>query len=484
MALLVGTLQGSLVAIGWYFLYHVTHERIADGVEDIIVQNNERMALTLLETIGQLGDELAFGGEEWERVQRIIERAEFAGGGFACILDRQGAIVCHPELRDNPALRELTLAQEPFRERGTDRELQLAELDSEGMRSGEMRFLFDGKHYIATTVMDDAGFRLLVHQPVSGLTAASQHVTAGLVVIIAAVGGGVVALTMLGVFVLTRRHDRTLVAWNESLDRKVNQRTRQLEDALEQVHVAMQARDQFLANLSHEFRTPMNGVLGTLHLLRELGLDDEQLKLADTIERSGETLLELLGRLLEYSRLISEDGELETEELDPRELLESCVQSIRREAWEKNLTLTTAFAPDVPHRVHGEPVLVRRALENLLENAVTYTEQGGVEVHVELAPTAEDDDGAAERTATLCFVVTDTGAGIPDEALAELFEPFRQGDSTASRRHQGVGLGLATAREIARRLGGTLTVRSEVGRGSSFRLEVPFRLAVGATAAD
>jgi signal transduction histidine kinase len=470
VALMVGAMQALVITVGWYFLYQKTHERVAEGVEDIILQSNEHMARLLLETIGQLKDEqLDFGTPEWNRVQHVIEDAELPSGGFACVLDESGAIMCHPEIRENPGLRDINLAGEVFLEMESGRSETLSELEGDDIRKGEMRFLFDGKHYIATTVMGGGGLRLLVHQPVSGLTAASRHLTRGLIALTFGIGLGVVALTVLGAYLISRRHDRVLVEWNQTLDQKVAERTQQLEQALDRARVAVRARDEFLNNLSHEIRTPMNGVLGTLELIRSLGLTKEQEELAGTMEESGHDLVELLSRLLDYSRLMSEGTELRQVELDPAELVRNCVARIQRDAFRKHLTVSTSCDRDVPDRLVGDVESIRHVLTNLLDNALKFTEKGGIEVRAELAPTSEP------ASPVLRLTVRDTGIGISSEVRERIFEPFWQVDSSMSRSFGGLGLGLATCSQVAQRLGGTLAVESAPGQGSTFHLDVPLR---------
>jgi CheY-like chemotaxis protein len=262
VALLVGAIQGLVIAVGWFAMVQTTHEQVASGVERIIVQNNELMTRSVVDAVGDLDEDLALGSVAWERVQDIIERVELGKGGFACVVDAEGFIVCHPELRTNPGLAEVDLSEHAFALRGSGDELPLEALPAAGVASGSMDFLLDGRHYVASQALGGGGARLLVHRPASGLTAARTHLTRGLVLQTVGMGVIIVGLTVLIVFLITRAHNAALLCWNEELDEKVAERTSQLQDALGDARATAQAQADCLASMSHEIRTPMSGVLG------------------------------------------------------------------------------------------------------------------------------------------------------------------------------------------------------------------------------
>jgi signal transduction histidine kinase/AmiR/NasT family two-component response regulator len=275
------------------------------------------------------------------------------------------------------------------------------------------------------------------------------------------------------------------------LERKVIERTAELalarDDALAEqaearrarqaAELANQAKSRFLAVISHEIRTPLNGVLGVLQLLDRTPLTTEDARRVDMAMASGETLMSLLNAILDFARLESGTEVWEPRDFDLRQLVEANVGLIRPQAAAKGLGLDLHVAADA--RLHGDPVHLNRVLFNLLSNAVKFTSTGQVRVEIALAPALQRGE------LILRVTVSDTGIGVPPEMRERIFDDFVQADDSIARRFGGTGLGLAISRRIAALMGGTLTLESTPGAGSSFRLEAPFRLAeAAATAAD
>ncbi|HXG45894.1 MAG TPA: response regulator [Gemmatimonadales bacterium] len=226
-----------------------------------------------------------------------------------------------------------------------------------------------------------------------------------------------------------------------------------------------QARSDFLASVSHEIRTPVNGILGMVGLLLETRLDAEQRDYALTIQRSGHALLAIINDILDLSKI--EVGQLAIEPLpfDLRVAVEEVGELLASRAQEKGLDFVIRVAPEAPRRVVGDPGRIRQVLINLVGNAIKFTERGFVRVNVELA-------GEAEGKARLRFAVEDSGIGIPRSKLERIFDCFTQAASAGWRRPGGTGLGLAICRELAALMGGRLSVESEEGQGSRFTLEL------------
>lgn len=244
---------------------------------------------------------------------------------------------------------------------------------------------------------------------------------------------------------------------------------RRLRQAKETAEAAGQAKSRYLAVMAHEIRTPMNGVLGFVRQLKASQLTAAQREGVDMIDRSAESLLKLIDNVLDYSRL--EAGRIEPEHL-PVKLaahLRDITELFQPAAASKGVELRLRIGPDVPLLVMTDPTRLRQILTNLLSNAVKFTPVGAVELAVKRVAAGETG------VARLRFEVWDTGPGIAGEALAKIFEVYTQADASVSRRHGGSGLGLSISKELAKMLGGTLTVESEVGRGSTFTLEIPLR---------
>lgn len=234
----------------------------------------------------------------------------------------------------------------------------------------------------------------------------------------------------------------------------------------ENAAAANRAKSEFLAVMSHEMRTPLHGILGFVDLLLDEPLPPVALDHVRTVGSSGQILLTLINDLLNFSKIESGSLEIDPSVVDLREVLLPDTQTLRRLADQRRISLKVSFDPSVPTYLELDANRFRQIARNIIGNAIKFTEKGGVSVTITTSPFEKTDSLLLETT------VEDTGIGIGDDNLTRIFEPFIQASVTTHRRHGGTGLGLSICRNLCTKMGGSIDVQSELGRGSIFQFSV------------
>lgn len=270
---------------------------------------------------------------------------------------------------------------------------------------------------------------------------------------------------------LRKQIEEELVEANRIAEQSLNKVNRTLEElttAKKELEESMKVKSQFMANMSHEIRTPMNAVIGFTDLLLKTPLTNEQKQYIDAVKTSGKNLLVIINDILDFSKI--ESGKLEFELIDFRlsQVISTVTELMLTKSIEKNIRLSTNIDPRIPDNLIGDPTRLNQILLNLVGNGIKFTNQGEVKITVDL-------HSEVNNMEELKFSVSDTGIGIPEDKLKTLFKAFTQVSNETTRKYGGTGLGLVIAKELVELQGGTISVQSKVGEGSTFSFYLKFK---------
>ena len=263
--------------------------------------------------------------------------------------------------------------------------------------------------------------------------------------------------------------NESIARTNEQLEARVAARTEALRDARDMAEAANRAKSRFIDNVSHEMRTPLNGVMGTLELLYRSSEDDHLRRRIDFALRSSESLLALINDVLDFAKMTNGEAQLACERFDLEASLRRSMERVRRSAELKGLRLETRLHPNAPRWVVGDERRLSRVIYCLLDNAIKFTATGRIELRLESSASENRD----EASTPVLVKVTDTGCGIAASEREHVFGQFSRAQDSHTRIHGGVGLGLAACKQLVSLMGGTIEVDTNPAGGSVFRVEVP-----------
>lgn len=269
---------------------------------------------------------------------------------------------------------------------------------------------------------------------------------------------------------LLEKKSAELFALNKNLENLVEERTKEAEFERDRAIKANDAKSQFLANMSHEIRTPLNGMLGFLELVLASEATPTQKERLEIVKKSGDLLLILINDILEFSKIEAGKLEIDSSKFHLKRCVEDIVDVMANSAYEKGLDVPVFLDENIPKNLIGDPSRLRQVLFNIIGNAIKFTPSGEVSVN------ATSKGLNNHKEFVIKFSITDTGVGISEDKIKQIFSPFTQADISDTRKYGGTGLGLTICKEITNAMGGEILISSKEGEGSCFSFELPFKV--------
>lgn len=275
--------------------------------------------------------------------------------------------------------------------------------------------------------------------------------------------GGLLFIAILCIFLLT------ITGKEYDLEQKVKEKTKDFKIAQDEAIKASNIKTIFMAKMSHEMRTPLNGIIGVGEMLMDVSNDAKQKEYIEIIQRCGQDLLELITDLLDLTKIDSGKIVFQKNSFSIEKLINEIVIIFNKKALEKNIKINHSFGSNVSNFIETDELRLRQIIINLLNNAVKFTNQGQIDIHAVIKP-------EENKHAQMIITITDTGIGMTENTMTKIFKLFNQGDESINRQFGGSGIGLAISKNLANGLKGDLTVTSKLGKGSTFKLRIPVEL--------
>jgi len=265
------------------------------------------------------------------------------------------------------------------------------------------------------------------------------------------------------------KRDKQLAAANKHLESKVAERTYQLKETIYELEAASKIKNEFLANISHELRTPMNGIIGMISIIESSKLTNEQKGYFKIISDSADELMAKLINILDFTSIEAGKFQLDLKEFNLHEMMDSITSIYSVNAIQKKLEYHCEVDPNIPSRIVGDELRLNQILSNLIENAVKFTSEGRININIALIK-------LTNNFAIIEFNIHDTGIGITNDKKISLFDSFSQGDSSRTKEYAGIGLGLALSNRLINMMNGEINVESEQGKGTRINIKIVFNL--------